>query len=175
MDTPEMQSDQLELSDDSPELKYAQEFAALSQEMSRKEQEQPTLDRIVALAVETIDTCDYCGVTVRQPDGTLSTPAGTGPIVAEADRLQYQLDEGPCIDAVWNLDTYLIPDLDQETRWPQWAPRAAKLGIRSVLSLRLDTPGERQAFAALNLYAASRDAFDNTDLGIASIFAQHAG
>ncbi|QDP97470.1 GAF and ANTAR domain-containing protein [Microlunatus elymi] len=174
MDTPELESTVTEPAYDSPELKYADEFAQLSEEMSRS-QEQPTLERIVALAVETIEACDYCGITQRKPDGQLSTPASTGPIVIEADRLQYQFDEGPCVAAVWNLDTYLIPDLELETRWPQWAPRAAQLGIRSVLSLRLDPTGDQHAFAALNLYAIAPDAFDNTDLAIASIFARHAG
>lgn len=173
MDTPDMQRDRAEAGE-SPELRYAQEFAALSEELSRKEREQPTLDGIVALAVETIDSCDYCGVSVRQRDGKLTTPAGTGPIVVEADRLQDELGEGPCVDTLW-LDTYVVPDLEHETRWPRWATRAAELGIRSALSLRLDTPDDRQATASLNLYAIAPEAFDNTDLAIASIFARHAG
>ena len=157
-----------------PELKYAQDFASLAAELHQESTELPTLELIVQRAVETVDGCDCCGVSVRDAAGLISTPASTDPIVDAADRLQYELNEGPCVEAIWTLDTYLIDDLRAEPRWPQWAPQAADLGIGSTLSVRIETP-VRQSRAALNLYAKRPGSFDHTDVAIASILARHAG
>jgi GAF domain-containing protein len=92
--------------------------------------------------------------------------------VGKADALQYEFDEGPGLDAIWELDTYLIDNLCTESRWPRWAPSAAALGLTSVLSLRLETSSE--TLGALNLYATVPFAFDSTDVAVASIFARHA-
>ncbi|HEY9294505.1 MAG TPA: GAF and ANTAR domain-containing protein [Microlunatus sp.] len=156
------------------DLKYARDFALLAAELHREAREQPTLERIVQTAVETVEGCDFCGVSAREPDGRIWTPASTDPIADQADALQYELGEGPCLEAIWSLDTYTIDDMSFEARWPTWAPRAAGLGIGSVLSVQVETP-EGQALAGLNLYAVGPYAFDHTDVAIASILARHAG
>ncbi|SDR93182.1 GAF and ANTAR domain-containing protein [Microlunatus soli] len=161
------------LGEDNPELKYATEFARLAEQLHQEPREQPTLERIAGLAVETIDACDYCGISLRDRDGRITTPASTSPISSRADALQYELAEGPCVDAIWQADTYLIDSLRTESRWPRWTPRAAELGIGSILSVRLSGPNE-QAVAALNLYSVEAHVFDHTDVAIASIYARHA-
>ena len=158
----------------SDHLQAAEEFARLAEELSRPGSEGPTLERIVSLAVETIDGCDYCGVSLRDHTGKITTPASTDPLVVRADELQYRLEEGPCLDVFWALDTAFIDNLTLDTRWPRWIQHAARLGIGSVLSVRLDAPAG-QAHASLNLYAEKPYAFDPTDLAIASIYARHAG
>lgn len=154
-------------------LKYAEDFARLSEELHREHHEQPALELIVARAVETIDVCDRCGISLREPDGTIVTVAGTDEIVTAVDELQIRYQEGPCYNALWSLDTYLVVDIDAETRWPRWTAEAKRYGIGSVLSLRLEG-GDGQALAALNLYADRAGVYDATDLGVASIFARHA-
>jgi GAF domain-containing protein len=156
------------------DLKYAEEFARLAGELSREPEEQPTLERIVSLAVQTIDNCDHCGVSVRESDGRITTHAASDPVVERADRLQYELQQGPCLEAIWTLDSYLIEDLAAEDRWPQWCQAAISAGIGSVLSVRLEMP-HPGVDGSLNLYAERRGAFDVTDLAVAGIFARHAG
>jgi len=153
-------------------LRLAEDFAELAVQLRAERRERPTLDRVVSLAVQVIDTCDYCGVTLRTPDGALATPACSSQFAAHVAELQHQFGEGPSLEAAWELDTVAVTDLRREARWPSWAPAAAALGIRSVLSLRLEISG--QLTASLNLFAESVAAFDSTDLGIASIFARHA-
>ncbi|HEY9290010.1 MAG TPA: GAF and ANTAR domain-containing protein [Microlunatus sp.] len=155
-------------------LRQAEEFARLAEELGRPSGEQPTLERIVELAVETIDACDYCGVSLRDADGTVSCAAGSDPVVPEIDDLHGQLDDGPFLDTVWELDTRPIANTAVDSRWPRWSAQVALRGIGSILSLKLDPP-QGQADAALNLYARQAYAFDPTDLAIASIFARHAG
>jgi hypothetical protein len=154
-------------------LKYAEDFARLAEQLQGEHHEQPTLERIATLAVQTVDPCDYCGVTLREPNGELVTAAASDPVAARVAELQRELGEGPCVDAVWDLATLTVNDLDEETRWPLWAPAAANLGIRSVLSLGLDI-SDTPVAASLNLFASRPYAFDSTDLGIASVFARHA-
>lgn len=153
------------------EFKQAEEFAQLAVELYRDD-EQPTPQRVVSLAVATIDGCDYCGISLRQPGGEVTTPAATDPLVARVDELQYEYSEGPCLDAIWKMDAYLIEDMAAERRWPHWGPRVAALGIGSVLSVRLDTGTE--TIGGLNLYAQRTEAFDVVDLEVAGIFARHA-
>ncbi len=159
--------------EDEPEnLRRAEEFARISRELHAEPSPQPTLERIVELAVETIPACQFCGISFRYPDGTIETPACSAEVVGQADVLQYEFGEGPCLDAIWSTDVLVIGDLKAERRWPKWAPGAAELGLTSTLSVRISTPSV--TFGGLNLYSSERDAFDSTDEAVASIFARHA-
>lgn len=157
---------------DDAALRYAEEFARLSQELNQGDR-LSTMERIVEAAVESIDACDWCAVTVWHPDGRVETAASTSAEASFADDLQYKLDEGPCLEAIWRMGVFVIENLNTETRWPEWAPQAARLGIASVLSIKIDTPGTRGE-AALNLYSGTPYAFDHTDVALAGIFARHA-
>lgn len=152
---------------------HAEEFARVSRALRAEPAPQPTLDRIVELALQTIEGCQYAGVSFRQGDGSIETRASSASIVRQADAAQYDLGEGPCLDAIWTNDLLAIDDLTRERRWPRWAPAAAALGLASVLGVRISVPGE--TFGALNLYASTPRAFDSTDVAVASIFARHAG
>jgi GAF domain-containing protein len=153
-------------------LDRAVEFARISRELHAEPGTGPTLDRIVELAVESIPACEHCGVSLRHSDNTVETPASTSTIVEKADALQYEFGEGPCLDAIWSLDLVVIDDLRQEGRWPKWAPRAADLGLGSVLSVRIR--GASGTLGGLNCYSTATRAFDSTDEAVASIFARHA-
>lgn len=145
--------------------------AALVQELASSGTEQQTLQAVVDQAVRSVPGCRWAGVTVRA-GRRLETPAATDPLVVRVDELQYELREGPCVDAVWADDTYLIDDMAQETRWPRWCPGALELGVRSVLSVRLSA--HDQLVGGLNLYAPETHAFDDDDVQIAHSYADNA-
>jgi GAF domain-containing protein len=96
----------------------------------------------------------------------------TAAIVAQADQLQYDLGEGPCVEAAWEQDTFVSHDLAHDPRWPSWGPRAAALGFGSMLAARLTIGGT--SLGALNLYATALRDFDADDRDTAMIFATHA-
>jgi transcriptional regulator with GAF, ATPase, and Fis domain len=150
----------------------ATEFARISQQLAAEPAGEETLQRVADLAVQTVPGCDYCGISMRLGDGRVETPASTDPLVERADALQYELAEGPCLDAIWVDDTYVIDNMLVEQRWPRWAPKAAELGMRSILSVRLATP--RDLVGGLNLYSADVDAFDEDAVVTAHIYAAHA-
>lgn len=134
-----------------------------------------SLDSLVALTVEVVPGCEQAGVSlcVDRASREVRTPAATSPVVLEVDHLQYVHDEGPCLSALWTDGVYLSRDIGSDERWPLWGPPAADLGLRSVLSARLDTgPG---VLAALNLYAADTAAFDAVDRQLIVALASYAG
>jgi GAF domain-containing protein len=83
-------------------------------------------------------------------------------MVVVGDRLQFELGEGPCLDAVWEEESVYVPDLLTDPRWPTWGPRVTqKTGARSILSFRLFTV--QDTLGALNLYSTRTDGFTADD------------
>lgn len=150
----------------------AARFAEIAAELSAEPAVEPTLQRIVDLAVANISGCDYAGITVRRGK-KVETPAATDAVVNQLDQQQYDLQEGPCLSAVFEDDFYEIDDMSREQRWPRWAPKAAELGVLSSLSVRLDSP--RGSVSALNLYSKTLSGYDQDDVLAAHIYASHAG
>lgn len=89
------------------------------------------------------------------------------------DELQFAQHEGPCLDAYRTGNAFRVADLAAESRWPFYAPKAAALGARSMISLPMNAEG--MLIGALNLYARTSDAFDADAVSIAAIVAAHAG
>lgn len=148
------------------------------------------LGQIVQAAIETVTGADHASVTALDRDGTLETLAATSPLAEEADKLQYALHEGPCYHLVTQqadveqlaeparslakgLGRSLIysPNLCLETRWPNFGPQVADLGLWSQLAIKLS--GNDPVLRALNLYSHLENAFQESD-GAALLFASHA-
>jgi GAF domain-containing protein len=126
---------------------------------------------VVRFACETIRT-DHAGITVLRGGGRLRSVGVSDPLVREADRLQYELGEGPCVQATVEQRTLLSDDLHGDARWPRWGPRAAAIGFSSVLSAQLHA-GD-QHIGALNLYGARPAQFSADDAETAHLFGFHA-
>ncbi|MQA88088.1 MAG: ANTAR domain-containing protein [Streptosporangiales bacterium] len=153
----------------------AQAFAEMARRLRPQDSVRQTLDEIVALAVEMIDGCDEAGVTLVLRRGTrrwIETTAGTGELVAEADALQYELGEGPCLEAVSEMHTLTVEDMAHETRWPTYAPAATRLGVRSALTFQLFT--DDNTLGALNLYSRRPRAFDRPAHEVGTVLAAQA-
>ena len=132
----------------------------------------PDLGMLLGRAVEftrgTI-TCDCAGIVLLAGHGLHQRlVSASDSRVVEADRLRQVLGDGPG-DAP--LGTELIRDTASETRWPQWAPRIAELGLHSVL--HTDLPGGPYLRGSLTVYAARPDAFTTADLTLAEPLAVH--
>jgi GAF domain-containing protein len=130
-----------------------------------------TAEGVVALACDTLD-CTYAGLTVFRAGGSFETLAPTDPLVSEADQLQYELREGPCVEAAWEDETFVSNDLANDPRYPAWGPKAAAMGFGSLLAARL-TIGD-STIGALNLYATETREYSLDDRDTAVIFASHA-
>src|SRR5215213_8285716 len=88
-------------------------------------------------------------VTVVDEHGKRSRAASNA-VVEQADALQYQFDEGPCLTAWQRRELVRIDDTTTDGRWPRWNEAAGALGVRSVLSAPL-LVGE-ESIGAMKVY-----------------------
>jgi GAF domain-containing protein len=140
-------------------------FASVARQLLAEPDEEQTLDKAVAVAAEIIDGCDEAGVSIVHHGKQIETPAATSDTVRRGDELQYELNEGPCMDSLRKEQTTISPDLANESRWPAWGPRVVEeLGIRSMLCFQLFT--DSKSLGALNMYSRSVDAFDDDDQAV---------
>ncbi|MGY1841834.1 MULTISPECIES: GAF and ANTAR domain-containing protein [unclassified Modestobacter] len=148
----------------------------LSQVARRLQEEhgdvEATLRAIATAAVDTVPHAHDCGITYVTGRATVEPRAWTSELPRSVDRLQQELGEGPCIDAVWDQEVILLDDVGTEQRWPRFAARAAELGVGSILCFKLFVEGGQMG--ALNLYARDPHAFDDESCEVGRLFASHA-
>src|SRR4051794_33770215 len=147
-------------------------FAQVSQDLMQIGEETPTLQSVVERAVEVVPACDWASVTLRRRRHRTETVASSSDIALQADQLQYELDEGPCLEAAATGEPRLTNHLETSEHWPRWGPRAAELGVQSLLGIQLATDDE--VLGALNFYSASPDAFTRDDVDLAEVYTTHA-
>ncbi len=155
------------------ERDFDERLAAIARELVNEPHMEDTLQRIVELAAAHLDGEVYASVSLVQQRREVQTPASSDERATRADQLQYELGEGPCLDAIWEQDTFQIDDMTTEQRYPDWARRVVEqTGIRSSLSLQLFT--NEDSLGALNLYAAKPRGFDAESRGEGLAFAAQA-
>lgn len=148
-------------------------MGAVARELLSRPDVQQTLQGAVDLAAQTIDRHVYASISVTTREGTIDTPASSDQRASHADRLQYELGEGPCLEAIWEHETVQIDDLRVDRRYPQWCRRVgADTGIHSTLSFRLAT--RQDMLGALSLYSPRTNGFDDDDCAEGIAFAQAA-
>jgi GAF domain-containing protein len=153
-------------------VELANTFADIARALLGQDDLEATLNKITALAVETIDGCDHAAVSLVQ-GRRVSTRAASDDVPAQVDAIQYETDQGPCLDAIREHETFRMHDLASEDRWPEFSRRAAEqTGIASMLSFRLFADSD--TMGALNLYSKERGAFDDEALAVGAVFATHA-
>ncbi len=150
----------------------AEMFGDVARSLAAHENLEAILGKIVNLAVEHLDGCEFAGISLVERR-KITSPASSGDVPRTVDAIQSEVDEGPCLDAIKDHEIFQTGDLAAEARWPQFSTRAhGATGVLSVLALRLFV--EADTMGALNLYSTKRDAFDDTDVALAAVFAAHA-
>jgi len=130
------------------------------------------LHLICLSAIDAVPGAEHAGITLADRHGNMDTPAATHPLVHKVEALQYELCQGPCVDAVQGHWQARSDNLRLDVRWPQYGPLAAKLGIVSQMGIELfDEPG---LIAGLNLYSSTVGAFDDDTVEAAMLFAIQA-
>jgi GAF domain-containing protein len=139
---------------------YAARMGELARNLRSQRSSSLALQHIVTAAHEMVKNCDDVAITVARSDGTIETRASLGVGIAEqADQLQAQLREGPCIDSAWDAPLLRADDLPADGTWPAWGRAVVdQLGVRSVLCVQLFTH-EHHELGALQLFATRSHAF----------------
>lgn len=132
-----------------------------------------TLQRIVDEAVATVRGAEYASVSLVRARREVQTVTATDDVCWRVDQIQYEVGEGPCLDAIWEEESVLVNDLSAAAdRWPQFAARAAEAGVCSILAFRLFIHEDR--IGALNLYAGKAHSFTEECPHLGAVFAAHA-
>lgn len=149
-------------------IAVAEAATALDQSSTLEE----TLDAIVAVAARSVPGFEHAGVSILHNDGRIETTAGTDQLVWELDALQYDLNEGPCVDAIREEGVVVVEHARHTQRWPNFIPRAAQAGLRSQLGLRLYVDGA--TIGGLNLYSTQSETITEDAILTGELFATHA-
>jgi hypothetical protein len=80
-----------------------------------------------------------CAVVLMSGPTPVGTLAGAGRHATAIAELQFELGEGPCLQACASGDPVLLPDLAAEAAgtWPAFTPAAMAAGVRAEFSLPL--------------------------------------
>ncbi|MEU0532712.1 GAF and ANTAR domain-containing protein [Amycolatopsis tolypomycina] len=152
------------------------ELAAVAARMSglllSRESVDSVLELIVSLASTTITAAAGVGVTLVDAEGGLVTTTASAPLVREADALQYELAEGPCLAALEGCSPQRIDDVATERRWTRWCAAVAGSGLRSVVTAPMVT--EEGCHGAIKIYATAPGAFGPSDERKLATFAERA-
>ena len=123
---------------------------------------QETYDAAVQLAVSNVRGCDAAAFSLVHAKAKVDTPASTDDLALRGDQLQYELREGPCLDAIWDEQVVHSADLRIDSRWPAWGPKvSAETGANSVMCFQLFT--HEDTVGGLNLYSRRTNGFDVRD------------
>ncbi|WP_161988726.1 GAF and ANTAR domain-containing protein [Pedococcus bigeumensis] len=115
---------------------------------------------------------DHASITSIR-SGQFTTVAATSGVPEHADKIQYKVGTGPCLDAIRADDTIRVDDLATDPRWPEFASAAcSELGMHSMLAQVL--PVDDQFLGAVNIYSAKTHAFDAQDEKIIAILGSAA-
>ena len=147
-------------------------FARLAAELHQQPGEATASQAIVTRLREVVPEARQVSLAVRESRG-LRTLASSDRLANEADALQYALGEGPAVEVVDPGGWLRVGDVDSDARWQGWAPRAAALGVRSLLAVAL-VEGE-ETLGALTAYGTDPGGFSDRDtVEHALAYAAHA-
>jgi hypothetical protein len=131
-----------------------------------------TLQRIVDVAVENIGGCEGAGVLLVS-GGKIVSGAWSNDVVRELEQTEYDIGEGPCVDAILERPAFESSDLrDEVSLWPRFVAHALELGVESMIAFRLFAAEE--TLGALDLYGGRRGAFDEAARAFGTVYAAQA-
>jgi GAF domain-containing protein len=154
---------------------FDERLATIARDLLNEPDVQHTLQRVVDAAAANLGPEVWASVSLVRQRREIDTPATSDDRAAQADQLQYELGEGPCLDAIWEQETFQIDDMTADGHYPRWSRAVAEqTSIRSSLSLQLFTDPDGGSLGGLNLYSPQVGAFDVHARGEALAFAAQA-
>lgn len=155
-----------------PPSPLSERLADAARAMEGARYHESTMDTAVGLGLQLVPGAEEAGISlVRRKE--IDSPATTSQLVNRIDQLQYEHDEGPCLDAIRESEVVASCDVSQDARWPSWGPAASEeTGLRSMLCFRLFTHDD--TYGALNFYSRQADAFDDVAQENGLALAAHA-
>jgi GAF domain-containing protein len=144
-----------------PPRSLIEAFSEIAQRIHTSEDYDDSLRRITETATGAIRGCDAASLSLIE-NGAAVTRAATSDLALAGDQIQYEENEGPCLDAATELYS---PDLGADSRWPTSSSRIAReLGVGSMISCRLTLDAApNHTLGGLNIYSKAKAAFSDED------------
>lgn len=132
---------------------------------------QRILDRLVERIVVILPITG-AGVTLIRPGADPQYVAASDGAALGFEKLQSELDEGPCLLAYHSGEAVAVADLAAEDRFPRFTSRALAEGLRAVFTFPLRSGTER--LGALDLYRDQPGPLDEETMAAAQTLADVA-
>jgi GAF domain-containing protein len=108
-------------------------------------------DAIVTAAPKLVDGCDRASLMLAE-NGRFHTAAASDEVAEAVDRLERELGEGPCVDAIVDEAVYRDADLTRASAWARLRERLLReTPVRGIAGFRLITGDQKSG--ALNLFS----------------------
>lgn len=157
------------MSEDTDWAQMTLRLEQLARDLADLRDVEDTLEGAVKLATE-LAPCDVASVSLRRAHARIETTAASDPVADKAHERQQELGEGPCVETLWDdNDLFVVTDIIHDERWPHWGPEAEKLGLSSLLAVKLFT--NEQTVGALDLYSFEPREYDGEDVLAARVVA----
>jgi GAF domain-containing protein len=152
----------------------AEDFALLARELATQPNRSSALSAISHKTVETVDGAEYAAISLKN-NLTYKTVAATGEVPPLVDQLQYDAEEGPCVDSLRDKARLIrSDDVTTDPRWPVFGQLASKsTPVISIMSHRLYLE-DGSSLGALNIYSSKPAAFSDHALSTLDTLATHA-
>lgn len=157
-----------------PELETAEAFAALARSLAELGGVRPTLEQVVARAVDLVP-CDWAvaGTAERLSDRRVRDFAGSDDLMLAVQDISLRAGTSPGWEAFKHGGKEYSADLTTESRYGSYpAAMVARTPIRSVLSFGLWL--HERPLGVLTLYSHRRDAFGTCAQSRAALLVDHA-
>ncbi|BCW61387.1 GAF and ANTAR domain-containing protein [Paenarthrobacter sp. MSM-2-10-13] len=125
-------------------------------------------DAMSKVAGENID----CALTLRRRKRT-ATVAGSSERAVQLDKIEQELQQGPCLEALDAGHPVLLADVATDTKWPLYSRALAAEGVRSALGVPMDLGETSQA--VINFFAPTAGIFTDAVIAEATAFADVVG
>jgi transcriptional regulator with GAF, ATPase, and Fis domain len=123
-------------------------------------------------ALHLVDGCDHASIMLREK-GHYFTAAASDETAREIDRLEREVGEGPCVDALEEEAAQLDTDLRVEAAWPRLRDRIlADTPVRGMAGFRLLVDNRKAG--ALNLFSDRAGALTQASVDQAAVLSAFA-
>jgi hypothetical protein len=126
--------------------------------------EERSLSQLTFLAASQVTGCAAACVTLWR-DGELAGQAASHPDPSRLLAVQLATGRGPVITAMTENNPVSCPDTLTETRWPEYAAAAVRIGVRSSVTLSYHGP----VVVTLSLFGVRPRAVDQDELQLAEL------
>jgi diguanylate cyclase (GGDEF)-like protein len=132
---------------------------------------QKILDHLVKRIVDVMPVT-AAGVTIISPGVDPRYVAASDPSALRYEKLQSELNDGPCLAAYQSGEALAIPDLTKDERFRRFAPSALEAGLAAVFTFPLNH--ENLRLGALDLYRDSPGDLSDESMAMAQTLADVA-